>query len=67
MICSESVLVRDSKRSRPNVLCFSHSEWESFLIGVRYGEFDGTTLGTPRGSGQTLAVGNYRATSASAP
>lgn len=39
-VSSESVLVRDSKQSLPNVLKFTSGEWLVFVSGVRAGIFD---------------------------
>jgi hypothetical protein len=35
-----SVLVRNSKRTDGPVIEFNRAEWESFLTGVKHGEFD---------------------------
>jgi hypothetical protein len=35
------VAVRDSKHPEGSVLCFTASEWDAFVAGVRNGEFDG--------------------------
>lgn len=37
---AEKVAVRDSKDPNGGVLVFSWTEWETFLAGVREGEFD---------------------------
>ena len=34
------VLIRDSKDSRGTVLRFTAAEWDAFVAGVRFGEFD---------------------------
>lgn len=36
----DGVQVRDSKRPDAGVLCYSDSEWQAFLAGVKNGEFD---------------------------
>jgi Domain of unknown function (DUF397) len=37
---SESVYVRDSKRTAQMVLKFTHAEWQAFIAGVKCGEAD---------------------------
>jgi hypothetical protein len=37
----EGILVRNSRSPEAGTLCFTPSEWEAFLVGVKLGEFDG--------------------------
>lgn len=36
----DAYLVRDSKDPQSEILSFDHTEWRSFLGGIRAGEFD---------------------------
>lgn len=54
-VSSESVLVRDSKQSLPNILKFTSGEWRAFVSGVRVGNFDLGSLGASAAPGRSTA------------
>lgn len=37
----DTVFMRDSKAPQQDPLCFTRSEWDAFVAGVRRGDFDG--------------------------
>jgi hypothetical protein len=39
-LSAERIFVRNSKRTQDPALEFTKAEWQSFLIGVKRGEFD---------------------------
>ena len=54
-VSSESVLVRDSKQSFPNILKFTSCEWRVFVSGVRGGIFDLGSMETSGAPGRSAA------------